>query len=80
MTDDQISVFVRDRGRSFVLEEVAEDRHGISESIVGRVERLGGSAVIRTKPGSGTEVAMTLCTSSGDAAARTPTQGLDETT
>src|SRR5207302_76329 len=46
----RVTVFVRDRGAGFVPEDVGEDRRGVSESIVGRMTRNGGSAVVRTSP------------------------------
>lgn len=58
-----VSVFVRDRGAGFDRSAVAADRRGISESIVGRMERAGGSATIVTEPGEGTEVELTLARS-----------------
>ena len=56
----QITVFVRDRGRGFDLASVPADRHGISGSIVGRMERSGGTATVRTAPGEGTEVELDM--------------------
>jgi signal transduction histidine kinase len=56
----RVSVFVRDRGRGFDPDAVAEDRRGISGSIVDRLARAGGTAKIRSTPGEGTEVEMTL--------------------
>jgi signal transduction histidine kinase len=53
-------VFVRDRGVGFDLDQVGEDRHGLRGSIIGRVERHGGTVRIRTGPGEGTEVTMSL--------------------
>jgi signal transduction histidine kinase len=53
---DRFEVYVRDRGKGFVLRAVGADRHGIRDSIVGRVAGAGGSATIRTDPGAGTEV------------------------
>ena len=53
-------VFVRDRGAGFDPEQVAEDRLGIRGSIVGRIERHGGTVTIRSAPGEGTEVRMQL--------------------
>lgn len=55
-----ISVYVRDRGQGFDLDAVSPDRKGVSESIVGRMERHGGKAVVRTSPGLGTEVELRL--------------------
>ncbi len=55
-----VSMFVRDRGKGFSPDEVAEDRKGIAESVRGRMARLGGSAVVRSTPGSGTEVELRL--------------------
>ncbi len=57
---EEIEVFVRDRGVGFDLEGVPEDRRGLADSIVGRLTRLGGDAVIRTAPGDGTEVQLRL--------------------
>ncbi|MCW2568873.1 MAG: ATPase [Mycobacterium sp.] len=57
---DAVSVFVRDRGTGFDSGAVDGDRHGLSGSIVGRMERHGGSAQIRTAPGEGTEVRLRI--------------------
>ena len=57
---DQLSVFVRDRGAGFDLASVSEDRHGLHGSIIGRMQRHGGRAEIRTAPGEGTEVRLYL--------------------
>ncbi len=54
--DTELTAFVRDTGRGFDPADVGTDRRGISESIVGRVERLGGTAVLTSRPGAGTEV------------------------
>ena len=47
-------------GVGFDLDTIAEDRMGVRGSIVDRVERHGGTVTIRSKPGEGTEVAMTV--------------------
>ena len=57
---DAVRVFVRDRGAGFDPATVPGDRRGISESIVGRMARHGGSAQVRSSPGEGTEVELTL--------------------
>lgn len=54
----EITAFVRDQGRGFDRAAVPGDRRGISESIVGRMRRQGGTAIITTRPGEGTEVHM----------------------
>jgi signal transduction histidine kinase len=53
-------VFVRDRGAGFDPDSIPADRRGIRESIVGRMERSGGSAKIRSAPGTGTEVGLEI--------------------
>jgi signal transduction histidine kinase len=57
---DQLSVFVRDRGAGFDVDNVDDHRHGVRGSIVGRMQRHGGRAEIRSAPGDGTEVRLTL--------------------
>jgi signal transduction histidine kinase len=57
---EQVSVFVKDRGKGFDAEAVADDRQGVRGSIVARVERHGGRAEVRTAPGSGTEVEIRM--------------------
>lgn len=57
---DLVSVFVRDLGRGFDLDQVANDRQGITLSIRGRMNQVGGTAVIRTGAGAGTEVQLEL--------------------
>jgi signal transduction histidine kinase/phage shock protein PspC (stress-responsive transcriptional regulator) len=55
-----VSIFVRDRGKGFDPGAVAPDRRGISGSIVDRLARAGGAAQVRSEPGEGTEVEMSL--------------------
>jgi hypothetical protein len=43
-----------------VLDDVPDDRHGIADSIIGRVGRLDGTTDIRTAPGQGTEVRLSV--------------------
>jgi signal transduction histidine kinase len=57
---ERAQVFVRDRGPGFDLDAVPADRRGLRESIIGRMERFGGKVEVRTRPGAGTEVALTL--------------------
>jgi signal transduction histidine kinase len=58
----KVSVFVRDRGRGFDPDRVPEDRRGIAHSIQARMLRIGGVAVVRTAPGQGTEVELSVRT------------------
>jgi signal transduction histidine kinase len=60
VADDEASVFVRDLGRGFDQAGVGEDRRGVRESIVGRMERAGGRASVVSAPGAGTEVELVL--------------------
>lgn len=59
---DLLTVFVRDRGTGFDLSTVDEDRHGVRGSIMGRMARHGGRAQVRSAPGEGTEVELTIRT------------------
>jgi signal transduction histidine kinase len=59
-TNDRVEVFVRDRGKGFDLEDVPEDRLGVRRSIVDRMERHGGAASVRSAPGEGTEVRLSM--------------------
>jgi signal transduction histidine kinase len=56
--EDVVEVFVRDRGGGFDPAAVAEDRFGVRASIVDRMRRHGGQAVIRSAPGEGTEIRL----------------------
>ena len=58
--DGTVSVFVRDRGIGFDPAVVGSDRRGLAESIRGRMERHGGSATVRSQPGEGTEIELTV--------------------
>jgi signal transduction histidine kinase len=55
-----LTIFVRDRGRGFDPDDLPEDRMGVRQSIIGRMQRNGGSAVVRSAPGDGTEVKLEM--------------------
>lgn len=56
----RLEVFVRDRGAGFDPEAVPADRHGLRDSIVGRVERVGGEAHVVSSIGNGSEIELAL--------------------
>lgn len=57
---NEVSVFVKDRGAGFDIDEIAGDRQGVRGSIIGRVERHGGTARIASSKGGGTEVELRM--------------------
>ena len=57
---DVVMLFVRDRGRGFDPDAVSEGHQGIAHSIRARMARFGGSAEIRSSPGQGAEVELTM--------------------
>jgi signal transduction histidine kinase/phage shock protein PspC (stress-responsive transcriptional regulator) len=57
---DRVAAYVRDRGTGFDVDAVPADRRGITESIQQRMARHGGTAIVTSAPGEGTEVALTV--------------------
>ncbi|WP_285244197.1 ATP-binding protein [Pseudarthrobacter sp. fls2-241-R2A-127] len=51
-----ILIRIKDTGRGFDENSVSERRLGIRVSIIGRLDSVGGSAKVRSTPGTGTEV------------------------
>jgi signal transduction histidine kinase/phage shock protein PspC (stress-responsive transcriptional regulator) len=58
--EDSVQVFVRDRGKGFDVDAVAQDRLGVKGSIIDRMGRHGGTATIRSASGDGTEVRLEI--------------------
>jgi signal transduction histidine kinase len=56
----RVFVSVRDHGPGFDLDQVPEDRMGVRQSIIGRMERNGGTARLRAVPDGGTEVELEM--------------------
>ena len=54
-----IEAFIKDNGAGFDPASIAADRHGVRDSIVGRMRRTGGNATIR-RLARGTEVALSV--------------------
>lgn len=55
-TEGALDVFVSDQGTGFDPAAVPDDRHGLRNSIIGRMERHGGTAAVHSEPGDGTEI------------------------
>jgi signal transduction histidine kinase len=56
-----VVVTVRDDGRGFAYDErrlLAEGKIGLAKSVKGRVEQLGGTMLVSSRPGAGTEVEL----------------------
>ena len=60
VTEESVELFVRDRGPGFDVDGIPEDRMGVRQSIVGRMERGGGTATIRSTGEQGTEVRLQM--------------------
>ena len=58
--DAELTGFVRDTGKGFDTTAIPTGHRGISDSIVGRVERVGGTAAITSHAGVGTEVELCI--------------------
>jgi phage shock protein PspC (stress-responsive transcriptional regulator) len=69
---DSVQVFVRDRGVGFDPASVGADRRGLAESVVGRMQRAGGWARIRSAPDEGTEVRLGIGGEPPDASPHAP--------
>jgi signal transduction histidine kinase len=60
VTGDEVFVLVRDRGCGFDLSVHNGDRRGVVDSIEGRIRQHGGTAVIRSAVGAGTEIELRM--------------------
>ena len=56
----EVNAFVHDEGVGFDPATVPPDRRGIAESILGRMQRHGGTATVTSAPGEGTEVHLRM--------------------
>jgi len=63
---ESVALFIRDRGRGFDPAAVPPDRKGLAESIQARMARRGGSVTVRSAPGDGTEIGLTMPRSAAD--------------
>lgn len=67
VNDDGTQVFVRDRGAGFDPGQVGADRHGLRDSIIGRMHRHGGTAHVRSSSDRGTEIHLQMPGGTGGA-------------
>jgi signal transduction histidine kinase len=58
VADEELLALVRDRGRGFDPGLVPADRRGIADSIEARIRQHGGTAQVRSEPGTGVEVEL----------------------
>ncbi|MDH6235788.1 ATP-binding protein [Cryobacterium sp. CG_9.6] len=68
---ESVSIMVADAGRGFTLSGSGSGRLGLRQSVRRRIDRLGGSVTIWTRPGAGTTVRLTV--PAGDLAVPAPT-------
>ena len=64
-TDLEVSAMVIDAGRGFALDAQTDGRLGVATSIVGRLETIGGTAVVWSQPGHGTSVLLRVPVAGG---------------
>ncbi|WP_125098740.1 ATP-binding protein [Leucobacter chromiireducens] len=76
---ERVSIDVTDRGPGLDPSELPADRMGVRESILGRMERAGGTARIVPGPGGGTSVRLAMPrAASGDTGAAQQTTAQEE--
>ena len=56
----ELTVFVRDRGTGFNVNAIPHDRHGVRDSIIGRVEKVGGRVGVESSRSNGSEIELAL--------------------
>lgn len=55
---DEFEFYVRDRGQGFNLEQIPQGHFGVKESIINRIESIGGT--VRIKNNNGCEISVVL--------------------
>jgi len=55
-SQDAVEAWVTDQGSGFDVDAIPNQRKGISESIIARMDRSGGDATVVSQPGEGTEI------------------------
>lgn len=65
VSDELVEFFIRDSGVGFDRDQIEDDRRGLKESIVGRMERAGGMATVMSDLGEGTEIEISIARRTG---------------
>jgi len=55
-----IELFIRDSGPGFDFTAVPAERRGLRDAVIGRMSLAGGTALVESNPGDGTEIALRL--------------------
>ncbi len=58
--EGRVEAFVRDRGVGFDPAAIPQDRRGVRDSILARMQRHGGRGTVHSAPGQGTEVVLVM--------------------
>ncbi len=75
ISETRVEMFVRDRGIGFDPKSIQSDRRGIRDSINARMARVGGTALISSSAGGGTEVELSLPLTNATTPRAEPTAG-----
>lgn len=70
--EDSVSVMVQDAGRGFTESDSGSDRLGLRQAVRHRIEQLGGSVAVLSRPGAGTSVLLSLPAAALDAPGEQP--------
>jgi signal transduction histidine kinase len=55
-----VELFVRDSGPGFEFGAVPAERRGLRDAVIGRMSLAGGTAIVESNPGEGTEIVLRL--------------------
>jgi signal transduction histidine kinase len=55
-----VELFVRDSGPGFDFHSVPAERRGLRDAVIGRMSLSGGTAIVESNPGEGTEIVLRL--------------------
>jgi signal transduction histidine kinase len=55
-----VELFIRDSGPGFDFDAVPAERRGLRDAVIGRMSLAGGTAIVESNPGDGTEIVLRL--------------------